>query len=73
MKAHPTLCLSFELGKCFSTGVKTPGIDVSMVVLLVGVVLRSGILSSEDSVKANLDCYLRELDRFKMANEQINS
>lgn len=49
------------------------GIDASMDAQFFGVGLRSGNLSSEGSVKADRYHFLRELSRFKMANEQLNS
>lgn len=61
---------SIESWKGFATSVMAPGIDVRIDSPLVGVALRSGLFATDDSVKAEQDCLLGELNNYKLENEQ---
>lgn len=57
--------------RSFIAGVVTTGNDPSMESILAGVALKSGVLASEDCIKAECYHFLEKSNRYEMKNEQL--
>lgn len=64
---------SIASGRGIATGVMAPENEVSMDSPLAGMALKSGLFAAEDSVDAERDRLLEELNRYRMENEQLKN
>lgn len=67
----PCPCPSIDSGRRFSTRIIAPGIGVSVDTPFGKAALRNSLLATEDRVEAERDQFLKDLNRFKVENEQL--